>query len=152
MRPIEILLVEDNAGDVRLTEQCLQEGGAAPSLHVLGRGDEALAYLRREGRFASAPATDLVLLDLSLSGKSGRELLVEIKRDPALARIPVIVLTASQSSEDMRHAYDSHANCFIAKPPDEAGFSSAIASLRAFWLTHAILPPAASLTRWQDNS
>jgi CheY-like chemotaxis protein len=141
-RPVEILLVDGNAGDVRLTGECLQKGRAAPSLHVMDNGDDALSFLRREGKYAGVPATDLVLLELGLRGLDGGALLAEIKRDPALARIPVIVLTASESNEAARRAYALHANCFITKPPDPARFAAAIASLQNFWLEHAILPPS----------
>jgi CheY-like chemotaxis protein len=140
LRPIEILLVEDHPGDVELTIEALKEGKVANHLHVAGDGIEALAFLRREGRFAGAVRPDLVLLDLNLPKKDGREVLEEIKADPALKRIPVVILTTSEAEQDIVRTYELHANCYIAKPVDLEQFIDVVRSIDHFWLTVCKLP------------
>ncbi len=140
-RPVEVLLVEDNPGDVRLTREALKEGSIRSHLHVARDGVEALAFLRRQGEHAGAPRPDLVLLDLNLPRKDGREVLTEIKEDAALRQIPVVVLTSSQADEDIRRAYDLHANCYIAKPVDLDRFIHVVRSIEEFWFTVVKLPP-----------
>jgi chemotaxis family two-component system response regulator Rcp1 len=142
-RPIEILLVEDNPGDVRLTIEALKEGKVSNNLSVARDGVEALAFLRREGSFSQATRPDLVLLDLNLPRKDGREVLAEIKVDPLLRRIPVVVLTTSKAEEDILRTYDLHANCYITKPVDLDQFISVIRSIDDFWLSVVKLPPNA---------
>ncbi|MFP2960686.1 response regulator [Myxococcus sp. 1LA] len=139
--PIEILLVEDNPGDVRLTIEALKEGKVHNRLSVARDGVEALAFLRREGVHAGAPRPDLILLDLNLPRKDGREVLAEIKVDRALRRIPVVVLTTSKAEEDILRTYDLHANCYIAKPVDLDQFISVVRSIDDFWLSVVRLPP-----------
>ncbi|MDB4969763.1 MAG: Two-component system response regulator [Myxococcales bacterium] len=139
-RPIEILLVEDNPGDVRLTKEALREGKVANNLSVAADGVEALAFLRREGAHANATRPDLVLLDLNLPRKDGRQVLAEIKNDAELRRIPVVVLTTSKAEEDILKTYDLHANCYIAKPVDLDQFIRVVKSIDDFWLTVVRLP------------
>jgi CheY-like chemotaxis protein len=141
-RPIEILLVEDNPGDVRLTREGLQRGKIANNLNVVGDGESAMAYLRRQGEYAAAAAPDLVLLDLNLPGKDGREVLGEIKADPDLKSTPVVVMTSSEAEEDIIRSYMCHANCYITKPVDLQQFLKVVASIEDFWLTIARLPLA----------
>ncbi len=140
-RPIELLLVEDNPGDVRLTQEALREGKVRNHLHVATDGVEALAYLRREGKYANAPPPDLILLDLNLPKKNGREVLEEIKADPDLRRIPVVILTVSKAEEDILKSYNLHANCYITKPVDLERFLEVVKSIEDFWLTVVVLPP-----------
>jgi chemotaxis family two-component system response regulator Rcp1 len=140
-RPIELLLVEDNPGDVRLTQEALREGKVRNHLNVVVDGVEALAFLRREGQYANAPQPDLILLDLNLPKKSGREVLAEIKEDPALKRIPVVILTVSKAEEDVLKSYNLHANCYITKPVDLDQFLEVVKSIEDFWLTVVVLPP-----------
>jgi CheY-like chemotaxis protein len=142
-RPIEILLVEDNPGDVRLTIEALKEGKVRNNLAVAKDGVEALAFLRRQGNYADASRPDLILLDLNLPRKDGREVLAEIKEDPALRRIPVVVLTTSKAEEDIVRTYDLHANCYITKPVDLEQFISVVRSIDDFWLSVVRLPPKA---------
>jgi CheY-like chemotaxis protein len=137
---IDILLVEDNPGDVRLTREALLEGKVLNQLHVVGDGVEALDYLLRRGRYAEATRPDLVLLDLNLPKKDGREVLAQIKADDDLKRIPVVVLTTSQAEEDIFKSYDLHANCYIAKPVDFENFIQVVRSIDTFWLTVVRLP------------
>lgn len=139
-RPIELLLVEDNPGDVRLTREALAEGKVLTTLHVVEDGEQALAFLRREGRFAQAPRPDLVLLDLNLPRMDGREVLERIKADPSLRQIPVVVLTSSRAEEDVARTYDLHANCFIRKPVDLDQFLHVVRSVEDFWFTVVKLP------------
>lgn len=139
--PIEILLVEDNPGDVRLTIEALKEGKVRNRLSVARDGVEALAFLRRQGAYADAARPDLILLDLNLPRKDGREVLAEIKVDLALRRIPVVVLTTSKAEEDVLRTYDLHANCYIAKPVDLEQFISVVRSIDDFWLSVVRLPP-----------
>jgi len=143
-RPIKILLVEDNPGDVRLTQEALKEGKVRNKLHVVEDGVEALAFLRQEGEYADVPRPDLILLDLNLPKKDGREVLAEIKEHPNLRRIPVVVLTVSQAEEDVLRTYDLHANCYITKPVDLDQFIKVVASIEDFWLTIVRLPPNAT--------
>jgi len=138
---IEILLVEDNPGDVRLTQEVFKEGRIRNKLNVVGDGVEALAYLRREGRYSDTAPQDLILLDLNLPKKSGREVLTEIKDDPMLRRIPVVVLTTSAAEPDILQAYSLHANCYITKPVDLEQFERVIRSIEDFWLALVKLPP-----------
>lgn len=140
-RPIEILLVEDNPGDVRLTIEALKEGKVRNHLSVARDGVEALAFLRREGAFTSASRPDLILLDLNLPKRDGREVLAEIKEDPVLRRIPVVVLTTSKADEDILRTYELHANCYITKPVDLEQFISVVRSIDDFWLAVVRLPP-----------
>lgn len=138
--PIQILLVEDNEGDVRLTREVLKDGHIRNTLNVVGDGVEALAYLRQEREYATAMPQDLILLDLNLPKKDGREVLAEIKADPALRRIPVVVLTTSSSEVDVLSAYDLHANCYITKPVDLDQFIKVVRSIEDFWLAIVKLP------------
>lgn len=140
-RPIEILLVEDNLGDVRLTQEALREGKVRNHLNVAADGVEALAFLRREGQHATAPQPDLILLDLNLPKKSGPEVLAEIKADPELRRIPVVILTVSKAEEDVLKSYNLHANCYITKPVNLDQFLEVVKSIEDFWLTVVMLPP-----------
>ena len=138
--PAEILLVEDNPGDVRLTREALKEGKVRNNLHVASDGEEALDFLHRRGRFKDAPRPDLVLLDLNLPKKDGRQVLAEIKADGALKRIPVVVLTTSKAEADVMRTYDLHANCFITKPVDLDQFMVVVRTIEEFWLTLVRLP------------
>ena len=140
-RPIEVLLVEDNPGDVRLTKEALKEGKVRNNLNVAVDGVEALAYLRREGKYAGSVRPDLILLDLNLPRMDGREVLEVIKADPALRNIPVVVLTSSQAEQDIVRAYDLHANCYITKPVDLDQFITVVKSIEDFWFTIVKLPP-----------
>jgi two-component system, chemotaxis family, response regulator Rcp1 len=140
-RPVEILLVEDNPGDVRLTREALKEGKVRNNLHVATDGVDALAFLRREGKFEGATRPDLILLDLNLPRKDGREVLEEIKREPELRAIPVVILTSSQAEQDIVRAYDLHANCFITKPVDLDQFITVVRSIEEFWFAIVKLPP-----------
>ena len=140
-RPVEILLVEDNPGDVRLTQETLKEFTVLNHLSVVGDGVEAMAFLRRERNFARALRPDLILLDLNLPKKDGREVLKEIKADQELKRIPVVVLTTSSAEQDILKMYDLHANCFITKPVDLDQFSEVVRSIEDFWFTTVKLPP-----------
>ena len=139
-RPIEILLVEDNPGDVRLTAEALKEGKIRNHMSVVADGEEAMAFLRREGAHASAPRPDLVLLDLNLPRKDGREVLAEIKEDDALKRIPVVVLTTSKAEEDILRTYNLHANCYITKPVDLDQFITVVRTIEDFWFSVVSLP------------
>ena len=139
--PIEILLVEDNPGDVRLTREALKESKVINNLHVARDGIEALAFLRRQGEHAGAVKPDLILLDLNLPRKSGLEVLEEIKVDPKLRRIPVVVLTTSSAERDIVASYDLHANCFVTKPVDMDQFVEVVNSVEDFWFSIVRLPP-----------
>jgi CheY-like chemotaxis protein len=139
-RPVEILLVEDNPGDVRLTREALKEAKVRNSLSVVGDGVEAMAFLHREGTYTTAPRPDIVLLDLNLPKKDGRQVLAEVKADPDLRRIPVVILTTSKAEEDILKTYDLHANCFVTKPVDFDQFIKVIQSIEGFWLTIVQLP------------
>ena len=137
---IHVLLVEDNPGDVRLTTEALREGKIPHHLHVVSDGVEAMAFLRREGPYADAPRPDLILLDLNLPKKDGREVLAEIKADENLKRIPVVVLTTSQAEEDILRTYELHANCYVTKPVDLQQFIAVIQAIEEYWLATARLP------------
>ena len=139
-QPINILLVEDNPGDVRLTVEALKEGRVRNELSVVSDGVEALAFLRNQGPYTDAPRPDLMLLDLNLPKKDGREVLAEIKDDPNLRRIPVVVLTTSEAEADVLKSYALHANCYITKPVDLEQFINVIATIEDFWLTIVKLP------------
>jgi two-component system, chemotaxis family, response regulator Rcp1 len=140
VRPINILLVEDNPGDVRLTIEALREGKVHNNLHVVGDGVDALAFLHREGEYSDAPMPDLILLDLNLPRKDGREVLAEVKADPQLRRIPVVVLTTSNAEQDVLRSYDLHANCYITKPVDLDQFINIVRTIEDFWLAVVTLP------------
>jgi chemotaxis family two-component system response regulator Rcp1 len=140
MRPIEILLVEDNPGDVRLTREALAEAKVRNNLAVANDGVDALAYLRRESPHENATRPDLVLLDLNLPRKDGREVLAEIKADPVLRRLPVVVLTTSTAEQDILESYNLYANCYITKPVDLDQFLGIVTSIEDFWLTIVKLP------------
>jgi CheY-like chemotaxis protein len=145
-RVVEILLVEDNPGDVELVREALAEGGIAHSLSVAGDGVEALAYLRGEGKYAGALLPDFVLLDLKLPKKGGLEVLAEMKEDEALRRIPVIVLSSSDAPDDVLRAYDLQVSCYVTKPADLEEFERVMQSIRDFTLTVVKLPPRESRT------
>jgi len=140
LKPIEILLVEDNLADVRLTQEALKEEKLHTCLSVVNDGVEALAFLRREGKYANAMRPDLILLDLNLPRKDGREVLKEIKNDPELKAIPVVVLTISEAEKDILASYNLYANCYITKPLDLNQFSTVVKSIQDFWLTIVKLP------------
>ena len=138
--PIEILLVEDNPGDVRLTQEALKEGKILNNLHMAKDGVEALSFLQRKGEHENAARPDLILLDLNLPKKDGREVLAEIKKDEELRGIPLVVLTTSRAEEDIIKTYDCHANCYITKPVDFDQFINVIKSIENFWLSVVKLP------------
>jgi chemotaxis family two-component system response regulator Rcp1 len=139
--PVEILLVEDSPADVRLTREALTSDRLWNRLNVVTDGVQAMAYLRRKGKFAAAPRPDLILLDLNLPKKDGREVLAEIKADPNLKLIPVVVLTLSAGEEDILKSYGLHANCYIEKPVDLRQFMKVMKSIENFWLAIVKLPP-----------
>ncbi len=139
---VEILLVEDSPGDIRLTQESLRESKIHNNLSVVADGVEAMAFLRREGKYAQAVRPDLILLDLNLPRKDGHEVLREIKSDDELKRIPVVVLTISAADEDILKTYDLHANCYITKPMDLEQFGKLVRSIEDFWLTIVKLPPS----------
>ncbi|MDD5030153.1 MAG: response regulator [Rhodoferax sp.] len=139
-RLIEILLVEDNPGDVLLTREAMKAGKLRNRLSVASDGEQAMAFLRRQGRFADAPRPDLILLDLNLPRKDGREVLAELKADPCLKSIPVVVLTTSAADQDVQRAYDLHANCFITKPVDFNQFMRVVQQIDEFWINLVTLP------------
>lgn len=136
----DILLVEDSPGDVFLTQEAFREGRLAHRLWVVEDGEEAIEFLQRKGRHKNAPQPDLILLDLNLPRKDGREVLAEVKEDPVLRRIPTIVLTTSHSHQDIARAYDLHANCYLTKPIQMDDFLNKIRSIEDFWLTVVRLP------------
>jgi CheY-like chemotaxis protein len=138
--PIVILLIEDNLGDVRLTQEAIKEGKVRNIMHVVSDGVEAMDFLRRSGRYATAVRPDLILLDLNLPKKSGLEVLAEIKVDDQLKRIPVVVLTTSQAEQDILQSYNLHANAFVTKPVDLISFINAVKSIEGFWLEIVQLP------------
>ena len=140
-RPVEVLLVEDNPADVDLTIEAFKEAKLRNRLHVAKDGVEAVSYLRRQGEFAEAVRPDVILLDLNLPKKDGREVLEEIKSDPALDMIPVVILTTSRDEADVLRAYKCHANCYITKPVDFDRFMEVVKSIEDFWLTVVRLPP-----------
>ena len=139
--PVEILLVADNPGDERLTREALKEGKVYNNLHWVKDGVEAMEFLYRRGKYKDAPRPDIILLDLNLPKKDGREVLQEIKGDGELKRIPVVVLTTSKAEEDVLKTYNLHANCYVTKPVDLEKFIVVVRSIDVFWLTVVTLPP-----------
>ncbi len=140
-RAVEILLVEDNPGDVRLTREAFREGKIRNNLYVAVDGVEGIAFLRREGKYADSPRPDIILLDLNLPKKNGIDVLREIKIDEDLKRIPVVILTTSVAEQDILRSYDHHANCYIVKPVDLEQFLKVIQTIEDFWVTIVKLPP-----------
>ena len=140
VEPAQILLVEDSPGDVRLTREALRDAKICNELHVVRDGEAALAFLRGEGEYAGAPRPDIVLLDLNLPRKDGREVLEEMKADDDLRRIPVIVLTTSLAEQDVLRSYDLHVNAYVTKPLDLDGFVAVVRSIESFWLSIVRLP------------
>ena len=138
--PIEVLLVEDSPGDVRLTREAFKDAKVHINLHVASDGIDAMAFLRREGEHANAPRPDLILLDLNLPKKDGRQVLAELKESPTLKCIPVVILTTSASETDIQGSYQRHANCYITKPVDLEGFLKVVKSIDSFWLSVVKLP------------
>jgi two-component system, chemotaxis family, response regulator Rcp1 len=138
--PIEVLLVEDSPGDVRLTREAFKDAKVHINLHVVSDGVEAMAFLGREGKHANALRPDLILLDLNLPKKDGRQVLEEIKENPTLKSIPVVILTTSSSEADIQQSYQFHANCYITKPVDLEGFLKVVKSIDSFWLSVVKLP------------
>src|SRR6056297_1294386 len=141
VRPIEILLIEDNPGDADLARDALETSKIYNSLYVVGDGEEAMAYLHGQGEYADAPHPDLILLDLNLPKKDGREVLAEIKADDDLRRVPVVVLTTSSDEQDILKSYNLHANCYITKPIDLEQFIRVVQSIQDFWFSIVVLPP-----------
>ncbi len=140
-RPVfEVLLVEDSPGDVRLTREAFKDAKVPINLRIAADGTEAMAFLKREGKHAHAPRPDLILLDLNLPKKDGREVLEEIKQSPALKSIPIVILTMSKSEEDVLRSYSLHANCYIPKPVSLDGFLTVVKSIEEFWLSTVMLP------------
>lgn len=139
-RPVEFLLVEDNPGDVRLTQEALKDSKVRNNLNILGDGISALSFLRRESPYENAPRPDIILLDLNLPRMDGRELLAHIKADPKLKRIPVVVITSSEAEQDILRTYDLHVNCYVTKPVDLDQFIKVVQSIETFWLTIVQLP------------
>jgi CheY-like chemotaxis protein len=140
--PIEILLVEDSPDDACLTVDALRDGRVRNNISVVEDGVSAMAFLRREDRFASAPRPDLILLDLNLPRKNGREVLAEVKQDPSLRRIPVVIMTSSDDEKDIMAAYNLHVNCYVTKPVDLDQFIQVVKSIEHFWFSIVKLPPA----------
>lgn len=140
-RAVQMLLVEDNPGDIRLTEETLRDAKVMVNLHVVGDGVEAMAFLRKESKHANAPRPDLVLLDLNLPKKDGREVLAEMKQDPDLRRIPVVILTISNGQEDILKSYNLHANAYVTKPLNLEQFAKIVKAIEDFWFTVVKLPP-----------
>lgn len=139
-KSIDILLVEDNPADVRLTQEAFKETKIPSHLHVVRDGSEALAFLERSGRFANAPRPNMILLDLNLPKKDGREVLAQIKQQPEYKSIPVVILTTSNEEEDIAHTYNHHANCFITKPANLDEFLNVVKTIETFWLSVVQLP------------
>lgn len=140
MSEIQVLLVEDNAADIRLTQEAFREADIHNKIHIVTDGASALAFMRKQAPYKDAPLPDLVLLDLNLPRKHGTDVLREIKQDPALRRIPVVILTTSRDESDVRRSYDLHANCYLVKPTAYEGFLETVYSIRDFWLSRAELP------------
>lgn len=138
---VDILLIEDNPGDVRMTQEVLKESNILNKMYAVGDGVEAMAFLRREGKYADAPRPDIILLDLNLPRKDGHEVLAEVKSDDDLKRIPVVVLTISEAEDDILKSYDLHGNCYITKPIDFKEFIKVVKSIEDFWLTIVKLSP-----------
>jgi CheY-like chemotaxis protein len=139
-KPIDILLAEDNEGDARLAKEAMRDSKVINTIHHVPDGVEAMAFLRKEGKYAAAPRPDLILLDLNLPRKDGREVLADIKEDEDLKRIPVVILTVSNDEADILRSYNLHANCYITKPIDLAQFLNVVRSIEDFWLTIVKLP------------
>jgi len=139
--PIEILLAEDNPGDVRLTEKALGHGSIINNLHVVNDGVEAMAFLRQEGEYADEPRPDLILLDLNMPKKDGRDVMEEMREDPELRRIPVVVLTSSEAEEDIVRSYELNANAYLTKPVDFEGFTDIVNRIEEFWFSVVKMPP-----------
>jgi chemotaxis family two-component system response regulator Rcp1 len=137
---VDILLVEDNEGDARLAKEAMRDSKIRNTLHHVSDGEEAMTFLRKEGKYENVPRPDLILLDLNLPKKDGREVLAEIKNDDNLKRIPVVILTVSSAEEDILKSYNLHANCFITKPIDLSQFMKVVRSVEDFWLTIVKLP------------
>ena len=137
---VDILLVEDNEGDARLAKEAMRDSKIRNTLHHVVDGEEAMAFLRKQGKYSAAPRPDLILLDLNLPKKDGRQVLAEIKDDEDLKRIPVVILTVSSAEEDVLKAYNLHANCYITKPIDLSQFMKVVRSVEDFWLTIVKLP------------
>jgi chemotaxis family two-component system response regulator Rcp1 len=140
-RPVDILLVEDNPGDVRLTREALQDGKLLNRLSTVSDGQQAMAFLRKQGSYAQASRPDLILLDLNLPRKDGREVLAEVKADPDLHTIPVVIVTSSQAEADILKTYNLHANCYVTKPVDLEKFIAVVKSIEDFWVHIVKLPP-----------
>lgn len=141
-RPADFLLVEDNPGDVRLTQEALKSHKVQNNLHVVSDGEEAMAFLHRQGKYAGAPRPDIILLDLNLPKKDGREVLAEIKSDPSLKTIPVVIITSSEAEQDVIKSYNLNANCYVTKPVNLDQFVKVVQSINDFWLTIVKLPGA----------
>lgn len=139
-KPIEILMVEDNPGDIRLTKEALRANKVRNNMSTALDGEDALAFLRKQGKYKSAPKPDLIILDLNLPRKNGMEVLKELKEDPVLKRIPVVILTTSRAEEDIIKSYDLHANCYVTKPVDLDQFMKVVRSVEDFWLEIVKLP------------
>lgn len=139
-RPADFLLVEDNPGDVRLTQEALKSHKVQNNLHVATDGEEAMAFLRRQGKYGNAPRPDIILLDLNLPKKDGREVLAEIKSDPSLKTIPVVVITSSEAEQDVVKSYNLNANCYVTKPVNLDQFIKVVQSINDFWITIVKLP------------
>ena len=139
-RPANFLLVEDNPGDVRLTQEALRNYKVRNNLHVVTDGEEAMAFLRREGKYPDAPRPDIIMLDLNLPKKDGREVLAEIKSDPGLKTIPVVIITSSEAEQDVIKSYNLNANCYVTKPVNLDQFIKVVQSINDFWLTIVKLP------------
>jgi two-component system, chemotaxis family, response regulator Rcp1 len=143
-KPIEILLADDNPGDLRLAVEALKDAKILNHVNTVTDGVEAMAYVRKQGKYADAPRPDVILLDLNMPRKDGREVLKEIKEDPNLRSIPVVILTISQAEEDIIKSYNLHANCYISKPVDLTQFNVVVQSIENFWFTIVKLPPKES--------
>lgn len=143
LRPVEILLVEDSPADIALTEEALLESKLRVNLHVVTNGEAAMAFLRRLDPYGAVPRPDLILLDLNLPKKTGREVLAEVKTDPSLSPIPVVVMTVSKDERDVLESYRLHANCYIRKPVKFGEFIEIVKSIESFWFTIVTLPPKA---------
>lgn len=141
VKPVDILLVEDNPGDVRLTKEALKDAKVLNEIYVAKDGVEAMAFLRKEGSFAHVAVPDLILLDLNLPRKDGREVLAEIKNDPKLKHIPVVILTSSEAEEDILKSYNLHANCYVTKPVSLTQFAEIMLAIDSFWFSIVKLPP-----------
>ncbi|HEX2974695.1 MAG TPA: response regulator [Bacteroidales bacterium] len=145
---IDILVVEDNPGDARLIREILNENKLYSSLYIVNDGVEAMSFLHNEGKFSIAPKPDLIILDLNLPRKDGREVLAEIKADDELKHIPIVIMTISQAEEDILKTYKLHANCYITKPIDLNEFIKVIKSIEDFWFSVVKLPPKATVKKW----